>query len=534
MIKIKTNRRIWCGLGVALTIATVPFLGTLAYGPERRTFTANSPADYVTFNSMTDNPKVGDERNFVRIREVGQANYVDSINITPGKEYEVYTFFHNNASSTLNSKEYNHKGIALDVKLQAKMPSIIRKGTSADITSTISAKNSSPLRVWDHVTVSSPTIDVALRYIPDTAKIFNSGSVNGRTIHSSLFSEGALLGYSSLNGMIPGCTEYSGYVTYRFKADFSDFTVSKTVSEHGKNNWVKSQNSSPNEKVDFKIHYKNTGTLDHQNITLKDILPVGLEYVPGTTKITNISNPNGKILNDDIVSKGINIGTYSFGADATVTFTAKVASGDKLICGVNTLTNQARVFTASGGKQDEARVVVTKNCTPAQKKEFCQVPGKGHLKKDDPKCKEDKCKVPGKENLTPNDPNCVEPCQVPGKSHLKKDDPNCKNGDKCAVPGKENLQPNDPSCFEPCQIKGKENLKKNDPNCVQIPNELPQTGPAEAAIMIIAVVAISGAIAYYVRSRQELKIATAEAGKQGIKEKVSSKIKDIKSKISKK
>ena len=137
------------------------------------------------------------------------------------------------------------------------------------------------------------------------------------------------------------------------------------------------------------------------------------------------------------------------------------------------------------------------------------------IKKDEPKCKEEKC-------------------EIPGKSNLKKDDPNCKNDDKCAVPGKESLKPNDPNCFEPCEIKGKENLKKNDPNCAQIPSELPQTGPAEAAIMIIAVVAISGAVAYYVRSRQELKTATAEVGQKGIKEKMISKVKEIRSKISKK
>ena len=42
---------------------------------------------------------MGDERNFVRIREAGNGNYVDSINIVPGKEYEVWTHYHNNAAS---------------------------------------------------------------------------------------------------------------------------------------------------------------------------------------------------------------------------------------------------------------------------------------------------------------------------------------------------------------------------------------------------------------------------------------------------
>jgi hypothetical protein len=45
-----------------------------AWGPNRSTFTIDSPANYVTFNSITDNPNIGDERNFVGIRESGTNN----------------------------------------------------------------------------------------------------------------------------------------------------------------------------------------------------------------------------------------------------------------------------------------------------------------------------------------------------------------------------------------------------------------------------------------------------------------------------
>ena len=123
-------------------------------------------------------------------------------------------------------------------------------------------------------------------------------------------------------------------------------------------------------------------------------------------------------------------------------------------------------------KQDDAIVTVQKDCTPKQVEEFCTIPGKVNLKK--------------------NDPNCTDKCKVPGLEHLN----------------------------------------ANDKNCVEIPSELPQTGPAEAAAMIIAVVALTSGIAYYMRSRQELKNATAENG--NIKAKITSAIDKIKSKISKK
>ena len=87
---------------VIIMAAIVPTVH--AWGPERPTYTNESPSDHVTFNSITDNIAIGDERNFVRIAEAG-INYelVDTLAIEPGKEYIVYIYYHNNAASNLNS-----------------------------------------------------------------------------------------------------------------------------------------------------------------------------------------------------------------------------------------------------------------------------------------------------------------------------------------------------------------------------------------------------------------------------------------------
>ncbi|MDO4872290.1 MAG: DUF11 domain-containing protein [bacterium] len=453
-VKITKNFK-QTGLLVALSVAIVSaFASSLvnAYGPERTTFTAEKPASYVTFNSITNNPHIGDERNFVRIREAGVGNYVDKIDIQPGKEYEVWTYVHNNASSTLNSKENNYKGIALDVKMKATLPSTIQKGTTARVVSTISASNANPLHVYDEATLTSSSRTVALRYVQGSAVITNNGAVNGQNISGELlFGNGALLGYSSLNGMIPGCTEYSSSVVYKFKADYADFEVSKTVSKNGANNFAKSQSVKAGEKVDFEITYSNTGSINQNNVLVKDLLPTGLSLVPGSVHISTKSDPTGKNLPDELVNKGLNIGNYAHGATATLTFSATV-DASKLVCGANTLTNTAQVVTDNGTKSDTANVTVTRDCTSEEK--------------------------------------------------------------------------------DKCQIVGKTHLEKNDPECAEIPSELPQTGPAEAAAMIIAVIALTSGIAYYMRSRQELKGAKISAS--GIKEQVSSKIEQIKSKISKK
>ena len=71
---------------VAFVIAAILGGSVSAWGPERTTFTMKSPASYPTFNSITDNNEVGDERNFVRIIENGAAgSYTDSVKVVPGK-----------------------------------------------------------------------------------------------------------------------------------------------------------------------------------------------------------------------------------------------------------------------------------------------------------------------------------------------------------------------------------------------------------------------------------------------------------------
>ena len=70
------------------------------WGPDRKTFTWEDPAPYATFNSITNNPQLGDERNFVRIREVKDGEkFGDEVTVEPGKTYEVYIYYHNNADA---------------------------------------------------------------------------------------------------------------------------------------------------------------------------------------------------------------------------------------------------------------------------------------------------------------------------------------------------------------------------------------------------------------------------------------------------
>lgn len=338
----------------------------LAWGPSRPTFTGANPAPYVTFNSITDNPQVGDERNFVRIREEGSSTYVDNVNLTPGKVYEVSVFYHNDASSDLNASGV---GIAKDTTLKMQIPGIVKSGVNAAFTGTVSASNSNPLSVWDEAYGKNNTNgEVVLRYVDDSAYFVSNGAINGQKLPDTLFTTGAKLGYDAQDGKVPGCAEYAGFVNFKFVVDQPNFTVQKEVSVDGKTWHDDTVEATPGSTVQYRIVYQNTGTTQQDNVMLRDILPQGVSYVPGSSLLANsVTGGVYKTASDGIASNGYNAGSYQPNGNVFFKFSAKLPEKSALECGTNTLVNTARVTTSSGYKEDTANITLKKECQPEAK-----------------------------------------------------------------------------------------------------------------------------------------------------------------------
>ena len=354
----------------AIIVAVAATAGvTLAWGPDRPTFTIQKPADYITFNSITNNPAYGDERNFFRVKPAAADNsaYSDTVALEPGKEYQGYVYFHNNAAANLNL-------VAKDTSMRVELPAVVNG--SAKTNAFIRASNARPVEVFDDTTLTSSSA-VALRMVPGSATIHSRGAVNGQQLSDSLITSGVKLGYSELNGDVPGCSKFAGYVTFRFVADQPNFTVDKKVSKHGENKWVESYKALPGETVDFLLQYKNTGTTKQSDVVIRDELPKGMTYVAGSAKLGNPSNPNGVKTDDGVTTTGLNVGAYNPGQNAWIIFSAKVPTKEALACGVNTLKNTETVKTNNGSKSDTADVVVTKECdttTPEEKNiKVCEI-----------------------------------------------------------------------------------------------------------------------------------------------------------------
>lgn len=362
-------------LASLLVLAGVVMSAALAqaWGSSRKTFTIEKPADYITFNSITNSP-YGDERNFVRIKDASQADstYTDEIKLVPGKTYQVYTFFHNNAAANLNL-------VAKDTKIKVYIPNEIKAGQKARIDSQISASNANPSSVYDEV-YATVDGDVALRYVSGSAKLTTKKISNVALDFNQMLNGSALIGTYGKDGKVPGCNEFSGYVTYQFTVEQANFTVQKDVRVLGQTAWVNDlKNVKAGDTLEYRVVYTNTGTLTQNNVTIKDALPKGLTYVAGSAEMRNAAT-NGYVkltaeADNYFKNHGwIKLGNYAPKANAIVRYQLKVEATDQMNCGDNTYTNIVSAVTENGTKQATAKVTSHKQCeTKAKEIQVCEL-----------------------------------------------------------------------------------------------------------------------------------------------------------------
>ena len=226
-------KRIILGAFITMLYIVISLQSVLAWGPERPTYTMENPADHVTFNSITNNSAIGDEREFVRIVDkAAGGKYVTEMEIEANKDYEVYIYYHNNASRTLNDKAHNYKGVAYNTKLATDFPSKLAAGERGQVYASISSPTATPEKVWDEAFITAKE-DMTLHYVTGSAKIHNSWDTNGAIVPTYMFSpEGTYLGMNELNGMIFGCGEFSGHIIYTIRTKSANDDVKEKEADN--------------------------------------------------------------------------------------------------------------------------------------------------------------------------------------------------------------------------------------------------------------------------------------------------------------
>ncbi len=330
------------------------------WGPPRAIYEWNKPADHVTFNSMRNNPKIGDERNFVRIRKYAQGEkFSDSVDLEVGKEYEVGIWFDNNSDPIYNSKDKGGAAVAENVRLRIEQPNVLRGGKCAAIKGIVSSTTAEPEEVWDIAYAHSPST-VLMRYVVNSAVIHSQGSANGKILVSeALFGEkGAFLAYwDDLWGTLPAGSEYSGYVTYRFVVDQAGFRISSGVAFAETGEYVKKIIARPGDTLELFLDYRNTGTINQLSIIAYDSFPKGIEYIEGSSilELNGVSN----CVSDRIIGKGINLGDYRPGDYIRIKYKVKVLDDlETFPKGDTCVYNDAKIATANGTGYVKVAIIV--------------------------------------------------------------------------------------------------------------------------------------------------------------------------------
>jgi uncharacterized repeat protein (TIGR01451 family) len=457
----RAPKRFTAAIAMIAAAIIVPSVA-LAWGPDRPTFTVQNPAPYITFNSITNNGDYGDERNFVTIKDAANQNaggWVDEINVQNNKDYYVRMYVHNNAADNLNL-------VAQNVTAKFNVPN--HEAKKIQIDGYLSASNANPGTVFDQAVFKSDA-NFKLDFVEGSAKYINNVHTSGVALSNNVVGNGALLGYNQMDGKIPGCFKYSGYVTFKVKAVKSGFDVQKTVrlTDSTDKTFKETVNAKAGDKVDFQIYFKNTGGTSLTEVVIKDTLPTGLTYVPGTTYLHNANGT--RLVADGVTAGGMIIGGYAPNGDAYIKFTAKVAANDQLpVCGPNTLKNVAKATTNVGSKEDDAKVTVPKECEPG-KISVCELSTKKII--------------------------MIDENQFDSSKHTKdlsKCDSTTTKINVCELATNKIIS-----------IKESEfDAKKHSKDLTKC--ELPQTGPTENIVAVVGLSALIASIAYYVASRRAL------------------------------
>lgn len=313
--------------------------------------------DTIVMNSIS-NSKIGDEKNFVAAKVAGASVdtwNANTINVKDGETYTIRLFVHNNSPK-------GEEAIAKGVTASFSLPTTVAK--SQTIIGYLNSTNANPARYWDEVTLNASE-DIYLEYVEGSAKYNNNiGTFN---LPNEVITSGATLGYTKMDGNIPGCYQYSGVVTIDVKVHSSVAAkVSKQVRIKGTKTWSESVEAKVGDEVEYQIEYVNLLSEQVKDVMIRDVLPTNVEYVKDSTYLYNSNYQSGVLLQDNtLTTTGINIGSYNAKGNAYVRFTGKVV--DKtMACGNNQLVNWASA-TVSGSTvknavyKDDASVMVKKD-----------------------------------------------------------------------------------------------------------------------------------------------------------------------------
>lgn len=274
----------------------------------------------------------------------GSSVWSDPVSGSDGDAIAVLVYYHNIVEGT----------VARNTRISVILPA---GETSVHVLNgKLWAANADAVR--DTLTINS-TQATKVEYIPGTTRWFPNRQSDPAGSGQAL-PDGITTAQGVNLGGIQGCWPYAGYVLFQVRLKHTptppptnpNIAIEKTVSNITRGseiyNWQEQVTVNRDEEVIFRLAFNNNGTGPAQNVVLKDILPAGLDFVPGSVLVytdNTILNPG-----DGLFGPGYNFGILNRGASAYLTFRAKTQIN--LPDSRHILMNKG-VITANGGLRDE-------------------------------------------------------------------------------------------------------------------------------------------------------------------------------------
>lgn len=348
------------------------------WGPPRRTWITALRPDHAVLNSRDDHPQLGDSTNFFRVAEVNEAGDfltipTPHIVVEPGRIYRGMIWVSNDADPK------HSDAVATNVRVRVKGEG--RFTGSARLTAEVRADNIEQAVIWDSSVIALPAPDssVALRIIPNSAALWSTQSTQHRTALDTdgLFSEGVLIGADGrTDGLLPPEQDSQALVTFDFVLDKPDFTVMLEArpflpGEDVQEPYRERIELEPGEVIEMRVRYKNTGTVQQDNLRLELLrLPKAFHYYDDTIEICNRkTGGKWKTFKPDPDSFGYySLGSYAPGGECLVRFRIKAQTPSLYDYGQGIywpLTDKlVRIFTDNGSKSAGLTMVLFSNTRP--------------------------------------------------------------------------------------------------------------------------------------------------------------------------
>lgn len=188
------------------------------WGPERPLFADAVTPTYLLFNSVTDNPNVGDERAFFVIRDASiteDGGWQTQVKVERGHRYLLRIYVRNNSAYP--------GAVATGTRVMVNLPTCA--GTSIGASAFVTADSSFPLQVYANVGLVADEA-FNLRFVEDSGELYNNSPNSPFTLSGAesalLSSAGQLIGFDALDGVVkPGYTNAS-YLYFEIEPQFAE------------------------------------------------------------------------------------------------------------------------------------------------------------------------------------------------------------------------------------------------------------------------------------------------------------------------